>query len=196
MSKRENDKQQQQPGQSRSMFSENFVERRDLEQYFWTDDTVLRILKALAPIEEGRVCCLTTPTLANGFYQHEARAERLLDIDRRFDFLPKFTYFDILNPPEEPLPEDYWITVVNPPFFYIPMEDIFKAVVKVCNGDYSKKLMIGFLIREEAELLKWFQPFGLKRTKFVLEYQHVKPNKWRNYALYSNVSLQGISFMK
>ncbi len=180
----------------RSMFSNGFVERRDLEQYFWTDSTVAGLLRALSRVEVGRICCLTTPTLANGFWQQEGRAERLFDIDTRFDYLPKFTYFDILNPPVDLPQEDYWITVVDPPFFYIPMERIYEAVVKSVRGNFSAKLMIGFLIREEAELLKWFKPFGLRRTKFHLEYQHVKSNKWKNYALYSNVSLPGISFLK
>lgn len=82
--------------------------------------------------------------------------------------------------------------VVDPPFFYVPMAQLLAAVLLTCNGDTSTKLMLGFLKREEPLLLHTFKQFNLKRTKFVLEYAHVKPNKWRNYALYSNVDLPGI----
>eukprot|EP01034_Spumella_vulgaris_P029174 gene29174-36176_t len=52
--------------------------------------------------------------------------------------------------------------------------------------------MIGFLKREERQLLEVFRDFNLKQTNFQLEYATVKPNKWKNYALYSNVDLPGI----
>ena len=37
-------------GKSRSMFPDGFKERTDLEQYFWTEETVNRLLIALTPI--------------------------------------------------------------------------------------------------------------------------------------------------
>lgn len=85
---------------------------------------------------------------------------------------------------------------MDPPFFYIPMQRIFEAVAHVARGDFNTKLLIGFLKREEGSLLKHFAPFKLRRTTFEMQYTHVKPNKWRNYALYANVSLPGIRFEK
>ena len=178
---------------SRSVLSGAVREGRDLEQYFWTRGTVLRLLEALAIVEEGRVCCLATPALANAFWASQARAERCLDIDAGLTFLPKFTRWD-MRAPTPPPESGYWVVVVDPPFFYIPMQQIFEAVVVACGGDFSTKLLFGFLARQERQLLHWFAPFGLRRTKFAMEYEHVKPNKWRNYALYSNVSLPGIRF--
>lgn len=173
---------------ARSMFSEGFQERTDLEQYFWTAATVQRLVQSLMYIRD--CCCLTTPSLGVGF--HEAgREETVLDIDRRFEYLPKFRYFDILYPVgvQE---EEFKILVIDPPFFYIPMETLFEAVMVVTKGSTTTKLMIGFLKREEETLLRAFKPFQLRRTDFPLEYATVKPNKWQNYVLYSNVDLPGI----
>jgi hypothetical protein len=178
----------------RSMFPRGFKERHDVEQYFWTEATVFQLMRAVDSEEEGTVCCLSTPSLAHAFFLLN-RAEPLLDIDTRFQYLPKFRQFDLLNPivSED---EDNRIIVVDPPFFYVPMEKIFEAVKLLCNSDFKRKILIGFLAREEPLLLKTFGPFNLKKTKFPLEYANVKPNKWRNYALYSNVDLPGIKRIK
>ncbi len=87
---------------------------------------------------------------------------------------------------------NFRVVVFDPPFFYIPMEELHRAVLEVCKGDTKTWLLIGFLVREERNLLNTFKEFKLMKTKFVLEYATVKPNKWRNYALYSNVDLPGI----
>ena len=83
--------------------------------------------------------------------------------------------------------------VMDPPFFYIPMDKIYESVMFVCGGDIENtKLLIGFLIREEKLLLETFKAFKLRKTKFGLEYATVKPNKWQNYVMYSNIDLPGI----
>lgn len=179
------------------MFLNGFVERRDLEQYFWTQNTIDKLGEALQ-LEFGpeAVCCLCTPSLAHTFWTERKEALSLLDIDTRFEYLPKFYYFDLRRPSDTDLASDqeFWrIIVFDPPFFYIPMEILYKAVLHVCDGKIeSTKLLVGFLKREETQLLTIFKSFNLRRTNFPLEYQHVKPNKWRNYALYSNIDLKGI----
>lgn len=178
-------------GSPRHMFSNGFVERHDLEQYFWTIATVEKLCRALS--YDPNLCCLATPSLAQAFHQLDPQQDvRLLDIDTRLSYLPGFRYWDIRNP--EPLgeSESFRVVVFDPPFFYIPMEQLHSAVLEVCKGDTKTKLLIGFLVREQASLLDLFKDFGLSRTKFVLEYATVKPNKWCNYALYSNVDLPGI----
>ncbi|CAB4038258.1 Hypothetical predicted protein, partial [Paramuricea clavata] len=97
---------------------------------------------------------------------------------------------DILTPENQD--ETFRVVICDPPFFYIPMAQIFEAVEMICKGDFSTKILIGFLKREEATLLKTFAPFRLSRTNFPLEYADVKSNKWTNYALYSNIDLPGI----
>ncbi len=172
---------------TKTMFETGFIERHDLEQYFWSEDTVNRLLYSLSYIDA--CCCLTTPSLGHGFYAI-GREEVVLDIDRRFEYLPKFRYFDILLPTTQD--ESFNILILDPPFFYIPMEKIYEAVLTITKGDTNTKLLIGFLKREEETLLRVFHKFNLKRTEFPLEYSTVKPNKWKNYVLYSNVDLPGI----
>jgi hypothetical protein len=180
------------PASSRSMFAHAFAERRDLEQYFWDRDTVQRLIAALQFTSE--LCCLATPSLAHGLHT-VGRDMALLDIDTRFAYLPRFRYWDILCPrPVDGMP--FRCVVFDPPFFYIPMDKLVKAVLEVVGGDTDAKIMIGFLRREEPLLLKFFACFKLKRTGFLLGYAAVKENKWRNYALYANVDLPGIRRLK
>jgi hypothetical protein len=172
---------------SRSMFLDGFSERFDLEQYFWTENTVKRLMNALEYVSD--CCCLTTPSLGVGFHEM-GREEVVLDIDTRFEFLPKFRYFDLRIPFQTE--ESFQVIIVDPPFFYISLDIIKEAVLTIAKGDTSVKLLIGFLKREEAALLHHFQEFNLRETNFHLEYATVKPNKWKNYSLYSNIDLPGI----
>lgn len=172
-----------------------FQERHDLEQYFWSPKTVLQLTRALDPstwiCAPGHVCCLAAPSLAHAFHTAN-RTEALLDIDTRFDYLPGFRYFDLGSPAAPCERDDFRIVVFDPPFFYIPLPTLFQGVVTAVKGDFNTKLMMTFLKRNEAALLQTFAPFHLRRTKAVLEYSTIKPNKWRNFALYSNVDLPGI----
>ena len=77
------------------MFADGFVERRDLEQYVWTRATVEKLVLALQYYSD--LCCMATPSLAQGMWE-VGREERLLDIDNRFDYLPGFKYWDIRFP--------------------------------------------------------------------------------------------------
>ncbi|OXA58684.1 hypothetical protein Fcan01_07460 [Folsomia candida] len=187
----------EQPQEGRRMFSRGFLERRDLEQYFWTDKTIESILSALRfTFEPEARCCLCTPTLADVSWTRDGEEVNLLDIDTRFNYLPKFRYFDLRYPQLTDLAPDqeYWrVIVFDPPFFYISLNLLLEAVRYVCSGNVSStKLLLGFLKREERNLLEVFKEFNLKRTTFPLEYSHVKPNKWINYALYSNIDMPGI----
>ncbi|KAL2634209.1 hypothetical protein R1flu_005688 [Riccia fluitans] len=179
--------------QLRHMFSDGFVERHDLEQYFWTRSTVDALCRALT--FESALCCLSTLSIAQAFWVQVDRCVPLLDIDTRFSYLPGFRYWDLRDIPSLPIDEGeaFRVLVFDPPFFYISMNDLHRAVLAVCKGNTKTRLLIGFLVREEANLLKVFKDFNLVRTKFVLEYATVKPNKWRNYALYSNDDLPGIN---
>ncbi|CAG7838290.1 unnamed protein product [Allacma fusca] len=181
----------------RSMFQEGFTERRDLEQYFWTDKTISAIKAALqSTFDSDNSCCLCTPTVAHSWWVEDGEGVSLLDLDTRFKYLPKFRYFDLRFPEQTDLdPESttWRVIVFDPPFFYIPMQTLYEAVLYVCKGNIKQtKLLVGFLRREEKTLLETFKEFNLKRTSFPLEYAHVKSNKWANYAMYSNVDLPGI----
>ena len=169
------------------MFADSFTERSDVEQYFWTEDTVMRLVKSLEFV--SNICCLTAPSLGVGLHTM-GREETVLDIDTRFSYLPKFKYFDMRHPVE--LDDHFEMIIMDPPFFYIPLEVMRDAVLTITKGNTDVKLIIGFLKREEASLLRVFSDFKLKRTGFSLNYATVKGNKWGNYCLYSNVDLPGI----
>ena len=172
------------------VFDNKLVENRDNEQFFWTSDTVKRIMKATEYMYE--CCCFTTPSLAHAYHE-QGREEKLLDIDERFAYLPRFEKFDIKDPHE---PEEgagaFSVIVIDPPFFVTSLQELFDATNVITGHDYSTKIIIGFLIRYEKTLLEVFKPYGISETSASLEYAHIKPNKWRNFALYSNIDLPGI----
>jgi len=185
----------------RSMYGKGFVERRDLEQYFWTDRTIEAIKLALqSTFDNDSSMCLCTPTVAHSWWMEDGEGVSLLDLDTRFEYLPKFRYFDLRIPNAtnlEPEASSWKIIVFDPPFFYIPMNVLYEAVIYVAKGNVKQtKLLVGFLKREEKILLETFKQFNLRRTSFPLEYEHVKSNKWVNYAMYSNVDLPGIKRLK
>jgi hypothetical protein len=163
-------------------------ERREVEQYFWSERTVCNLASAIADMEN--ICCLTTPALATALHEEGRAHVALLDIDERFAHLPCFCRFDLLCPTAVSSQID--VIVFDPPFFYIPLEQLKKAVLTLTNGRTNVPLLIAFLAREESQLLGAFRDFGLCRTKFSLEYANVKESKWANYALYSNIDLPGV----
>lgn len=172
-------------------------EERRWEQFFWTKETVAQLIKGLEYQFVQKTCCLTTPSLAHGLHV-EGREETLLDIDTRFSYLPGFTYYDITQP--EPIEraegEEIRIIVLDPPFFLIPVEVIRRAVDVITGGDFSTKIIIAWLLRAEKSLRVAFEPYNLVPTTFELQYASIKPNKWKNFRLYSNVDLPGIKRVK
>lgn len=52
------------------------------------------------------------------------------------------------------------------------------------------------MIRDEMKVKSAFKMFNLERTNFELEYATVKPNRWDNYGLYTNVDIPMIKRLK
>lgn len=174
-------------------FNNNLEENHQWEQFFWTKQVVDNLAKSLKYQFVEKTCCLTTPSLAHKFYE-EGREEVLLDIDKRFDYLPKFRYYDLTDPDD--INGDFRLLVMDPPFFLIPVEQIRVAVDQITNNNYDTKIIIAFLKRSEQRLRIAFKPYKLVPTKFQLEYVSIKPNKWSNFVLYSNIDLPGIKRIK
>lgn len=182
-----------------NVFNGNLDERREYEQFFWTKETVQSLMESIDyGLWDIECCCLTTPSLAHEY--HENGVERkLLDIDERFGYLPRYVYYDVRNPiyiENENTNQPFQLFVLDPPFFFVPIEEFRKAVDILTNKNYKTKLMIGFLKREEKRLLNAFNDYNLKRTNFELLYSAIKPSKCHNFALYSNVDLPGIKRQK
>ena len=174
-------------GNNKDIFDNKLTEKRELEQYFWTSKTVKDILNACQYITD--TCCFTTPSLAHAFHE-EGREEKLLDIDERFKYLPRFEKFDIKNP--HSMDESFNIIVIDPPFFNISTKELFDATNIITNNDYSTNIIIAYLKRFEYPLLETFKPYGISETNLMPEYAHIKSNKWRNFKIYSNIDLPNL----
>lgn len=178
----------------KSELSDKFpkTELREVEQYFFSEDVVRNLVDALE--FEKNLVCLGTPAVAHGFWQYKQRNVLLLDIDRRFDYLPGYKYFDILSPSEIDIKPN--IIIIDPPFFKMNLNDLFKCVDFLSKADRNTKILFVFVQREEKALLNIFKLYNLKLTKFKMEYRYVDPSKWSNYKLYSNSEFNKIKFFK
>jgi hypothetical protein len=90
------------------------AELREYDQYFFSQkvlDTLVSNLKY-----ESNIVCLCTPALANAF-SIEGKETTCLDIDKRFDYLKGYKYFDILKPECLDFKPD--VIIFDPPFFNI-----------------------------------------------------------------------------
>lgn len=108
-------------------------------------------------------------------------------MNTRFDYLPRYKYYDVCSPTE--IDEKFRIIILDPPYFVVPIEQFRVAVDKITKKDYTTKILLGFLKREEKKLMKAFDDYNLKPTRFPLEYASIKPSKWKNFCLYSNMDL-------
>ena len=143
---------------------------------------------------EKKLCLVCAPTLAKAFYERLGLKITICDIDERFKDLPGFKYFDLQAP--IPFENEFEYILFDPPFFYISLDQMSKAIQVLSNGNKNMKLLMSFMIRDEAHVKQSFKMFNLERTQYQLEYATVKPNRWDNYGLYANVDLPMIKRMK
>lgn len=176
------------------IFGNKIKENHKWEQFFWTKQVVEKLTSSLAYMFKEKTCCLMTPSLSHNFHVI-GRDEYLLDIDKRFDYLPKFHFYDVTQPTSMG-DQDFRMLVIDPPFFAIPIETVRDAVDKITNKNYKTKIIIAFLLRGEKRLRTAFKEYDLRPTSFKLEYASIKPNKWSNFKLYSNIDLPGIRRLK
>ena len=177
----------------KDVFLNGLEENHEYEQFFWNKETVDRLMKACEFQYIEQTCCLTTPSLAHA-WTDQGREEVLLDIDKRFSYLPKFKYYDVRQPYH--FDNDFRLIILDPPFFVVPIEEFRKAVDILTNKNFQTKILLGFIKREEKRLLEAFKDYNLVRTTCELAYASIKPNKWANFALYSNIDLPGIKRIK
>lgn len=176
--------------QDLGIFKDQIAEDHSLEQYFWTSKIVKKLLDATQFIYD-ECCCFTTPSLAEA-YRLSGSEQKLLDIDTRFEYMPRFERFDIKNPHIPTGAGEFQILVIDPPFCGITTDELYKATECITGGNKDTKIIIAYLVRFEHALLKTFKAYGISETSTKLEYAGIKQNKWGNFALYSNVDLPGI----
>ena len=145
---------------------------------------------------EEKVCLICAPSLSKAFYDQLGYTVTILDIDKRFEDLPGFIYFDLQKPEEcqDPrvLNNNFELIIFDPPFFYITLDQMSEALqVLSRNSSHHKEMKLGmsFMTRDETPVKKAFHQFALEKTTLQLEYATVKPNRWDNYGWYSNTDL-------
>ena len=89
---------------NQSFMPDNFRERRDLEQYFFTKNTIDTLINSfMMAVEnpedlEKKLCLVCAPSLAKAFWELHGLKITCCDIDERFKDLPGFHYFDLQKP--------------------------------------------------------------------------------------------------
>ena len=102
---------------------------------------------------EKKLCLLCAPSLATAFYERHGINVACLDIDKRFANLPGFRYFDIQAP--DAFANDFEIILIDPPFFYISLEQMATAISLICKNSSAKggcKLLISFMVKDEPRV--------------------------------------------
>ena len=188
---------------------DNFRERRDLEQYFFTKNVISKLITSLTmrystqeELEE-KVCLICAPSLSKAFHDQLGYNVACLDIDKRFEDLPGFIYFDLANPKDcqDPrvLKNQFEIIIFDPPFFYLTLDQMAWAIKVVSSySTHFEQMKIGFsfMTRDVNQVKNSFRQFALEKTNLELEYATVKPNRWENYGWYSNTDLPMIKRLK
>ena len=163
-----------------------FIEKKkEQEQYFFTDKVLEQIITSFQYFEN--IVCICAPSVADAFWRLLKKEVYCIDIDDRFNYLPKFINCDItkeeINLPENFVPN---IIIVDPPFFKMRLIDLYKCIDKIAKKNKKIKLVFAFVIREDKALLSIFKDYNLQLTKFPLEYKGVDKTKWGNYGIYTN----------
>ena len=88
-----------------------------------------------------------------------------LDIDKRFDYLPGYLYYDILNPTEikDSINNTYIkpnLIIIDPPFFKLNLVNLLNCVDVLTQGDKNTKIIFAFVHREERALLNIFKSYN------------------------------------
>ena len=161
------------------------TENKDLEQFFFTEKVLEQITSQFQ--YEENILCLCTPAVADAFWKLKQKEVLCVDIDNRFNYLPKFISCDITKQ-ELILPDNFVpnIIIVDPPFFKMKLIDLYNCIEKITNKNRKTKLVFAFIIREDKNLLNIFKEYNLKLTKFPLEYRGVDKTRWCNYGIYTN----------
>ena len=114
-----------------------FDEIKELEQYFFTENVLITLIDSL--LFEENIVCLCTPAVADAFWQIKKKEVWCLDIDERFNYLPKFIKFIVLSPEKiEIVPN---VIIIDPPFFKIKLIDLYNTVEMLTGGNKSIKII-------------------------------------------------------
>ena len=158
-----------------------------LAQYFFTDECVKYLVDTLDRFQNP--CCLCTPRLEKE-WMDRGRIVRVLDIDKRFEFLPGWTHYDIRKP--QALHETFDVIVADPNFSY-GIDTILRAVDTLSMENPEQKLLILYYSESGEAFLRTFERYQLKPTNYHPEYCNVKEEARNKFVVYANFNWDYLS---
>ena len=135
------------------------VEKHELEQYFWTRDTITHLADFASSYE--RVCCLCAPTLGAELGRRGCKVTNL-DRDNRFEGTPGYRPYDLYRPERLEQSEGFDLIICDPPFYCVTLAQMFTALRLLADFRLDTPLMIGYLKRRERAVLGTFTTWGLR----------------------------------
>jgi len=161
------------------------AEDHEREQYFFDPPTLEHLATFAAGYE--RPCCVCAPMLGRALHARGIEAA-VLDVDRRFADLPGFVEYDLARP--VPVGASYGLILCDPPFFTVSLSALFRALRAIAGFDRSQPLLVSYLERREAALLRAFAPFGLAATGYAPAYLTVPGDDRNRIAFYGNLGAE------
>ena len=156
------------------------------EQYLFNKKTLSLLSKMLEPYSDP--CCMCCPLLGKTV-SNSGRHVHILDIDRRFEDIPGFTYYDVYKPSW--LGIDFDLIICDPPFFKVSLSQLFAALRVLSMNRFDQPIAVTYLKRRENDILGTFAKFGLKPTGYQPTYRTIKRCDKNIIELYSNTDLFG-----
>ncbi|MFQ5795457.1 MAG: protein-lysine N-methyltransferase [Candidatus Bipolaricaulia bacterium] len=154
-----------------------------LGQFFFDKRTAVVLVDVLDTYQNP--CCLCTPRLAQE-WMDRGRIVRLLDIDRRFQYLPGYRFYNFKRPTT--LHEEFDVIICDPPRFSAAKLKI--SVDILTKNIQDQALFILFPVSRESKLLHAFSDYNLQPTEFPIAHNNVKKEHAHLFKLYGNRPLK------
>jgi hypothetical protein len=157
-------------------------EKHEVEQYFYDQATRVALAEWLRAFDNP--CLLCAPSVGVEALRL-GRQLRVLDLDRRFGFLPGYQPYDLYRP--APLDETFDLIFCDPPFFGVKLSQLFAAIRLLARFDLTTPVAMGWLARRGDAVLGTFHPFGLRATGIALSYLTIDDDERNRVELYTNL---------
>lgn len=151
-----------------------------IAQYFFTSDCTKDLVDRLNEFQNP--CCLCTPRLGKEWLDR-GRIVRVLDIDKRFSFLPGYRYYDLKNP--KVLNEEFDVIIMDPNIT-CGETILLKAINTLSKRNYNQKLLILYHTQNNLSFLMTFKDYNLHPTGYYPKYCNIKEQANKNFMFYAN----------
>ncbi len=161
------------------------LERHELEQYFWEEETLGHLAEFTARYPNP--CCLCAPMLGTEL-ERRGVTVRTLDTDERFATLAGFRQWDVYRPLWTG--EEYGLILCDPPFFNVSLSQLFTALRLLARHDYAQPILLAYLARRASAVTGAFAPFGLEDTGYHPGYRTVQAVTRNEITLFGNLGAE------